>query len=81
MDNCRVASLSVLLCLWSCSSRDGDKNCSDFACQQDAQAWHNAHPEDGLDGDGDGTAGESLPSCSTPALTSPCQRARVLPST
>ncbi len=41
----------------------GDRNCSDFSCQGEAQAWHNAHPEDGLDGDGDGIACEHLPSC------------------
>jgi hypothetical protein len=42
----------------------GDKDCSDFAYQQDAQAWLNAHPgdPDGLDGDKDGIACESLPS-------------------
>ena len=45
----------------------GDKDCSDFDCQEEAQAWHEQHPEDGLDGDGDGIACESLPSCS--ALT------------
>ncbi len=44
----------------------GDKNCSDFDCQGQAQAWHNSHPEDGLDGDGDGIACEHLPSCSPP---------------
>lgn len=44
---------------------EGDRNCADFSCQQDAQAWHNSHPEDGLDGDNDGVACESLPLCSS----------------
>ncbi len=52
--------------LTGCSgSGDSDRNCSDFSCQQDAQAWHESHPEDGLDGDGDGIACEHLPSCSS----------------
>jgi hypothetical protein len=38
----------------------GDRNCSDFSTQSQAQAWHNAHGGD-LDGDGDGVACESLP--------------------
>jgi hypothetical protein len=45
------------------SSAAADRNCSDFSCQQDAQAWHNAHPEDGLDADHDGIACEHLPNC------------------
>lgn len=48
----------------SCAETE-DRNCSDFSCQQEAQAWHNEHPGDGLDGDGDGIACESLPSCLT----------------
>lgn len=48
----------------------GDRNCSDFSCQQDAQAWHEQHPEHGLDADNDNIACEHLPSCSTlPAHT------------
>ena len=41
----------------------GDKNCSDFPNQQAAQDHLNAHPgdPDGLDGDDDGIACESLP--------------------
>lgn len=42
-----------------------DRNCSDFSCQEEAQAWHNSHPGDGLDADHDGTACEHLPSCFT----------------
>jgi hypothetical protein len=38
-----------------------DKNCSDFDTQAQAQAWHNDHPEDGLDSDDDGVACETLP--------------------
>lgn len=38
-----------------------DKNCSDFAYQEDAQAWHNSHSNSDLDRDGDGIACESLP--------------------
>lgn len=44
---------------------EGDRNCSDFSCREDAQAWHRNHPGDGLDGDGDGIACEHLPSCSS----------------
>ena len=55
---------AIYLALTSCSgSGDWDRNCSDFSCQQDAQAWHETHPGDGLDGDGDGIACEHLPSC------------------
>jgi hypothetical protein len=59
----KLSGLLVLLA--GCTGGGGDKNCSDFGCQQDAQAWHNAHPEDGLDGDGDGIACEQLPNCSS----------------
>jgi hypothetical protein len=38
--------------------------CADFSCQGQAQAWHNANPSSGLDGDGDGIACEGLPRCS-----------------
>lgn len=58
-----VALSSILVSGCSGGSGGGDKNCSDFACQDDAQAWHNSHPGDGLDGDGDGVACENLPSC------------------
>ncbi|MFB9377903.1 hypothetical protein ACFFKU_10415 [Kineococcus gynurae] len=42
----------------------GDRDCSDFAYQEDAQAWLVAHPgdPDGLDRDRDGRACETLPS-------------------
>ncbi|WP_337059523.1 excalibur calcium-binding domain-containing protein [Kineococcus sp. G2] len=41
----------------------GDRNCSDFPYQEDAQAWMDTRPgdPDGLDADGDGLACESLP--------------------
>jgi len=55
--------LGMLLGLGSCTGSSSDKNCADFSCQSDAQAWHNSHPGDGLDGDGDGIACEHLPSC------------------
>ncbi|MDA0182239.1 Ig-like domain-containing protein [Solirubrobacter phytolaccae] len=40
----------------------GDRDCDDFSTQAAAQAWMNAHPgdPDGLDGDNDGWACESL---------------------
>lgn len=60
-----VGAIGIALLLGGCSSGSSDKNCSDFSCQQDAQAWHNSHPGDGLDGDGDGIACESLPNCSS----------------
>jgi hypothetical protein len=43
--------------------RPGDLNCSDFATQAEAQAHLDASPgdPDGLDGNGDGVACESLP--------------------
>lgn len=42
----------------------GDKDCGDFATQEEAQAHLEAHQgdPDGLDGDKDGIACESLPS-------------------
>lgn len=45
----------------------GDLNCADFATQEDAQAVFNADPDDPnyLDGEGDGTPCESLPSSSS----------------
>lgn len=61
-----LCSVLVLSTLAGCFAKGGgDRNCSDFSCQEDAQAWHNAHPGDGLDGDGDGIACESLPHCAT----------------
>lgn len=61
---CATVGLTALLA-FACDDGGGggDKNCSDFACQQDAQAWHNSHPQDGLDGDNDGIACEHLPQC------------------
>jgi hypothetical protein len=38
-----------------------DADCSDFAYQQDAQAWHNSNPGSDLDADNDGIACEHLP--------------------
>lgn len=42
-------------------SGEEDKDCSDFAFQEDAQAWHNAYPSALLDADRDGIACEALP--------------------
>lgn len=59
-----VAYVALTVLAAGCT-KSADRNCSDFSCQQEAQAWHNGHPGDGLDGDGDGIACESLPSCLT----------------
>jgi len=56
------SAIGAAIVLLACDSRES-KDCSDFSCQEEAQAWHNSHPEDGLDADGDGMACESLPSC------------------
>lgn len=53
--------LTVLVAGCGGGSGDDDRNCSDFAYQEDAQAWHNSHSNSDLDGDGDGIACESLP--------------------
>jgi hypothetical protein len=53
------------------ASAAADKNCSDFQYQQDAQAWHNTHPTDGLDADHDGVACESLPARPTSTAQPP----------
>ncbi|MBL8756322.1 MAG: excalibur calcium-binding domain-containing protein [Planctomycetes bacterium] len=57
-----IAFVVVSAALFSCAGSSEDKNCSDFTYQEDAQAWHNNHPGDGLDADGDGVACENLPS-------------------
>jgi hypothetical protein len=57
-----------LLAIACRDSSSGDRDCSDFSCQEEAQAWHASHPEDGLDADGDGVACESLPSCRTSSV-------------
>lgn len=66
----RLSFVSILALLTSCLEGYGaartsglDRNCSDFACQRDAQDWHERYPGDGLDGDRDGIACESLPNC------------------
>jgi hypothetical protein len=66
-----TAAVTVLGLFSGCSSSSEEdtggsssgRNCSDFSCQGDAQAWHNSHPEDGLDADRDGIACEHLPRC------------------
>ena len=60
-----VVVLSSLACYDNGDEGVGRRVCADFQCQQEAQAWHDDHPEDGLDSDGDGIACESLPSCLT----------------
>ena len=58
-----AVTLSSLACYDDGDDGIGRRVCADFQCQQEAQAWHDGHPEDGLDSDGDGIACESLPSC------------------
>jgi micrococcal nuclease len=41
--------------------RSGERHCSDFSTQAEAQEWLDAHPGAPMDGDGDGRACESLP--------------------
>lgn len=59
----RVGAVCLAVLIAGCGGGGGDedKNCGDFAYQQDAQAWHNSHPNSDLDRDGDGIACESLP--------------------
>ncbi len=67
-----ISSAFILLGLYSsCSGSEPDKNCSDFSCQGEAQDWHEDHPDDGLDGDGDGIACEHLPACANGGGRSP----------
>jgi len=68
----------ALLATPACTESEADRNCSDFTCQSDAQAWHDSHPEDGLDGDGDGIACESLPNCAHLVMVSGLYRALLL---
>lgn len=62
----KIASMGLVLLAAGCggggSGGSSDKDCKDFTYQQDAQAWHQSHPNDGLDSDGDGIACESLSS-------------------
>jgi hypothetical protein len=65
-------SLAVAIIMGACGGgASGDRDCSDFTYQEDAQAWHNGHPGDRLDGDRDGVACESLPRRPSPAPSSP----------
>lgn len=57
-----IGSLTALSAC-EAGSGGGDRNCSDFQCQGQAQAWHNSHPGSDLDADHDGLACENLPSC------------------
>lgn len=72
-----VSSVFLSLLVACPSSGSADKNCSDFSCQGAAQAWHNDHPDDGLDGDGDGIACESLPHCFIDSGSDPDSRSSV----
>lgn len=56
-----VAACAAALMAGCGGGGSDDKNCSDFAYQEDAQAWHNSHSNSDLDRDGDGIACESLP--------------------
>lgn len=55
------AACAVVMIAGCGGGGSGDKNCSDFAYQEDAQAWHNSHSNSDLDADRDGIACESLP--------------------
>lgn len=73
---CAVSALFVLPT--SATATHGvELDCSDFASQRAAQEHLNAHPgdPDGLDGDHDGFACESLPTA-VPAPSSPLSRAQ-----
>ena len=66
----KLASVSRILCFGfaltlssGCTDSGGDRNCADFSCQGDAQAWHNSHSNSDLDADNDGIACEHLPNC------------------
>jgi hypothetical protein len=58
-----VAGLTLIAPVQLAFAQAGDKNCSDFTYQEDAQAVFNQDPSDpnGLDSDGDGIACEKLP--------------------
>ena len=70
----RALLLAVLACVFvagmASPAAAAGRNCSDFPNRAAAQAWLNAYPgdPDGLDGDRDGLACETLP-C-------PCRRQR-----
>jgi len=57
-----IGAACVAALVAGCGGGGGDKDCSDFTYQQDAQAWHNSHSNSDLDRDHDGIACESLPS-------------------
>ncbi len=60
-----AASVALALALFAGSPvlAQEDKDCRDFQFQEDAQAWHEDHPEDRLDNpDPDNKACEHLPS-------------------
>ncbi|MCI3925550.1 hypothetical protein MO973_35650 [Paenibacillus sp. TRM 82003] len=58
-----AAGIGILGAGPATADHPGDRDCSDFAHQEDAQAWLDAHPgdPDRLDADDDGLACESLP--------------------
>lgn len=58
-----LAAGAVAVPAWANHSTPIGKNCPDFATQEEAQAYFNAHPGDpeGLDRDNNGVACETLP--------------------
>ncbi len=75
-----VFAITVFLPGMAFSSHSGDRDCGDFATQPEAQAHMNAHPgdPDGLDGDNDGIACESLPGGTGLARTGSVERQTLL---
>ena len=58
----QVIFIFIAITLPACGGGGSDDvNCSDFAYQQDAQAWHKSNPGSDLDADNDGIACEHLP--------------------
>jgi endonuclease YncB( thermonuclease family) len=77
-----LAGLACLLLTAAASpATAADKDCSDFATQAAAEAWLHAYAgdPDGLDGDADGVACESLPCPCAGAIAAPTVPAPVAP--
>jgi hypothetical protein len=58
-----VAGMAIVLFslggVGTAQAQTADKDCADFDTLAEALAWHNAHPEDGLDADDDGRVCEA----------------------